>query len=336
MELSRWRPECKLVVPVTRVERPRFAVIDAHAHLGQFGGDWERREASELIDVLDESGVKAFVDLDGGWGEDVLDAHLSKFKDAFPQRFIMFAGVDWDAWPEHGNDFGRWAAARLEAQVARGAQGLKIWKPFGLTVRDHRGELVAVDDVRLDELWAAAARLHVPVLIHVADPVAFFDPMDERNEHWEILNRVPEWWFGGDEHPSFDAIIGAFARLVRRHRQTTWIGAHVGCYAENLAWVGDLMDECPNFFVDISARIHELGRQSHHARKWFVSHSDRILFGTDVAASVDSYRFHYRFLETDDDAIASPHGRWFMSCLDLPDDVLRRVYHDNAASLLRL
>lgn len=341
MELSAYRPRPMLTTKTTAIEAPRFPVIDAHNHLGSaFGGGWDQRPVEELLAVLDEARVTHFVDLDGGWGEDILDAHLRHFKEAAPERFLIFGGVDWAAWAERGDRFPEWAAARLRAQAARGAQGLKIWKPFGLHVRDQHQTLVAVDDPRLDPIWATAAELGWPVLIHVADPVAFFEPVDHTNERWEELHAHPDWQFPSPPFPSFLSIVEGLANLVARHTRTTFIGAHVGCYAENLGWVGALLDRCPNFYVDISARIAELGRQPYTARRFFLEHADRILFGTDLAANVASYQRHYRFLESDDEyfsysrAEVPPQGRWQIYGLHLPDDVLEKVYRRNAERVL--
>lgn len=163
-----------------------------HRCLQPFGGGWDKRPISQLIDILDQVQVQAFVDFDGGWDEDILYRHLRHFKEAFPERLLVFGGVDWGAWSEQGNRFSEWAAYRLRAQAAPGAQGLKIWKPFGLHVQDHHGKRVAIDDPRLDILWATAGELNLPVMIHVADPVAFFDPLDATNERWEELQAHPD------------------------------------------------------------------------------------------------------------------------------------------------
>ena len=153
MELEHYTPFPMLVTKQARVERPRFPVIDAHNHLGsEFGGGWDKRPVSELLAVLNEADVTMLVDLDGGWSEDILNSHLTLLKEAAPERFRIYGGVDWSAWPQQGNHFGEWAAARMRAQAARGAQGLKIWKGLGLQVRDHQGDLVAVDDPRLDPI----------------------------------------------------------------------------------------------------------------------------------------------------------------------------------------
>lgn len=343
MLLKDFVPQSRLVVKTTEVRKPRFLVIDAHNHLGEeFGGGWIKRPVSELLAALDEAGVQMLVDLDGGWGEVILQAHLDKLKTFAPERFQVFGGVDWQAWAEQGNKFPEYAARRLREQARWGAQGLKIWKPFGLSVKDASGARVAVDDSRLDEIWHTAAELSLPVIIHVADPVAFFDPLDSHNERWEELHVHPDWHFPSPAYPPFLQILEELANLVRRHPNTTFIGAHVGCYAENLAWVGRLLDQCPNFYVDMAARISELGRQPFTARRFFTQYADRILFGSDFGPVLGYYQMYYRFLETDDEYFNYSYGeelpcqgRWYIYGVHLPDEVLQKVYRLNAAKILK-
>jgi predicted TIM-barrel fold metal-dependent hydrolase len=241
---------------------------------------------------------------------------------------------------EQGERFPEWAAGRLRIQASWGAEGLKVWKGFGLHVRDPQGQLASVDDPRLDPIWETAAELGLPVVIHVADPVAFFQPLDAHNERWEELQAQPDWHFPSPPFPPFHTIVEALARLVERHPQTTFVGAHVGCYAENLAWVGRVLERCANFYVDISARIAELGRQPYTARRFFLRYAGRILFGTDVGADLAAYRTYYRFLETADEYFAYDaeevpgQGRWRIYGLYLPDEVLERVYFRNAERVM--
>lgn len=343
MLLENFRPRSQLVTKSTLVNKPRFPVVDAHNHLGEpFGGGWDKKPLAELLDLLDEAGVTHYVDLDGGWGEDLLHAHLKLFKEKAPDRFQIFGGVDWSKWESLGDAFPAWAANRLRVQKEAGAQGLKIWKPFGLHVRDHRGDLVKVDDPRLIPLWETAAELGLPVLVHVADPAAFFDPIDETNERWEELGAHPDWAFTSPPFPPFLQILEGFKRLVTRHRNTTFIGAHAGCYGENLAWVGTMLDDCPNYFIDISARLGELGRQPYTARRFFIRHQDRILFGSDMGPDLEAYRLAYRLLETDDEYFnynpgeVPAQGRWHAYGLYLPEDVLRKIYRENAMRVLRI
>jgi predicted TIM-barrel fold metal-dependent hydrolase len=339
--LQDFRPTPKLVVKSTRVDQPRFPVFDAHNHLGEeFGGGWDHKPITELLDLLDQAGVVHYIDLDGGWGEDILHSHLAHFKEKAPERFSIFGGVDWSQWEKRGSGFPEWAAGRLQVQKAAGAEGLKIWKGLGLKVRDQDGSLVKVNDQRLSPIWESAGELNLPVIIHVADPVAFFDTLDETNERWEELQVHPEWAFPNPPYPPFEEILSGFRTLVGDHPQTLFIGAHVGCYAENLAWVGEMLDNCPNYFIDFSARMGELGRQPYSAREFFIRYQDRILFGSDLGPDLEAYRLYYRFLETDDEYFNySPgdvplQGRWYVHGIHLPEEVLEKIYFKNARRML--
>ncbi len=226
------------------------------------------------------------------------------------------------------------------------------------------GRLGGAGPQNLEALWLGGARPagqpgaggRPPPRPHLADrrrigpagldphrrPGRLFDPLDEQNERWDELQGHADWHFLSPPFPPFLDIVNGLANLVARHPQTTFIGAHVGCYAEDLAWVSAVLDRCPNFYVDIAARIAELGRQPYTARRFFLQYADRILFGTDCGPSPEMYRIYYRFLETDDEYF-NPNpgelpwqGRWFIYGLHLPDEVLQKVYQGNAARILRL
>jgi predicted TIM-barrel fold metal-dependent hydrolase len=350
LRLEDFRPRTSLRVASHEVRRPKVPAIDAHNHLGApFGGEWATRQPEELLATLDASGVEMIVDLDGGQG-DALSAEIDRWQSRFPNRVAVFAGLDYDAWAMTA-DFGEAEARSLRDAAARGARGLKVWKRLGLRARDGDGRLVAVDDPRLDPLWSTAAELDLPVLIHIADPIAFFEPLDATNERWEELLANPDWHFWptrpADEpdapgFPPFDSLLAAFGRLLARHPATTFVGAHVACAAEDLALVGRLLDANPNLSVDIAARLGELGRQPYTSRAFFLRYADRILFGVDMEPDPDLYAIHYRFLETFDESFdygtdpVPSQGRWQIHGIGLPDDVLRRVYRDNARRILRL
>jgi predicted TIM-barrel fold metal-dependent hydrolase len=348
--LRDYAPRPALRVPAHRVERPLVPVVDAHNHLGpSFGGDWSRRPVAELIAALDDAGVAMLVDLDGGWG-DALRSEIARYQEPHPDRFAVFAGLDYQLF---GADprFGETLARGLRDSAAAGARGLKVWKLLGLHVLDPRGRLVPIDDDRLDPLWETAADLDLPVLIHIADPIAFFAPLDRRNERWEELQANPDWLVhptrpldspDAPGFPLFDELMDQLARLVGTHPQTRFIGAHVGCAAEDLALVGRMLDAYPNWNVDIAARLGELGRQPYSAREFFIRYQDRIVFGTDLAADPEVYRTYYRFLETRDEYFSYDveeipgQGRWMIYGIELPEEVLRKVYAANARRLLRL
>jgi predicted TIM-barrel fold metal-dependent hydrolase len=351
LRLIDFAPRSMLRVGSTVVERPRFPVVDAHAHLGPtpFGGGWFEQPVGDVLAVLDHAGVETLVDLDGGWGGRLM-AELERYSEPYPSRFVVFAGVDYDGFSLH-DDFGEREAAKLREAAAAGAGGLKIWKRLGLRARDRHGRLVAVDDPRLDPLWAAAGELRLPVLIHIADPIAFFEPLDRHNERHEELIAHPDWHFwpsrrhGREDDtgfPRFDELIDALWRLLARHPRTSFIGAHVGCAAEDLAKVSAMLDACPNYTVDLAARLGELGRQPYTAREFIVRQQDRIVFGSDGDPNLDEYRRWYRFLETRDESFdyggdeIPAQGRWQIHGIGLPEDVLRKVYRDNARRLLGL
>ncbi len=342
LPLREYRPRSSLRLPVHHVDRGRSPVVDAHNHLGRWlsaSGSWSAPDVEGLLDVMDACNVATIVNLDGMWGDE-LQANLDRYDRAHPGRFVTFCQLDWSVTEEAG--FGDVLAAQLERCVGEGARGLKVWKQLGLRIRDDQGELLMPGDARLDPLWEATAGLRIPVTIHVADPVAFFEPLDERNERLEELLANPDWFFG-DRHafPPFDRIMESFEELVARHPTTTFIGAHVACFAENLAWVSRMLDAYQNLYADIAARVPELGRQPRAARALFLRHSDRIVFGTDLfPPEREIYEIHFRFLETDDEHFAysvddpPPEGRWAISGLDLPDDVLLKVYGENARRLI--
>jgi len=291
--------------------------------------------------VMDDCGVRTIVNLDGMWGDE-LQENLDRYDRAHPGRFVTFCQLDWTTTSDPG--FGERLGAQLARCVDEGAQGVKVWKGLGLRIRDERDELIMPDDERLDPVWQAAAERGVPVTIHVADPVAFFDPIDEGNERLEELLANPDWWFGDrDVFPPFERIVESFESLVARHRATTFLGAHVACYVEDLDWVDRMLSAYANLHADIAARIAELGRQPRRARELFLKHADRILFGTDLFPPArDIYGIHFRFLETADEhfpydpADPPPQGRWAISGVDLPEDVLRQVYAQNAERLMSL
>jgi hypothetical protein len=337
-------------VQETEVRRAAVPAIDAHNHLGRWlghwvgrPGDWVVPDVGALVALMDEVGVCTIVNLDGRTGAE-LEANLDRYDRAHPGRFATFCHAPWEELGDGGGGTEALVASLCASRDA-GARGLKVWKDLGLGVRDASGRLVLPDDPRLADLWEAAGELGLPVLIHTADPIAFWWPVDEENERYDELCRHPEWAFGRDGNPSWERLIDALEAIVAGHPRTTFIGAHVASCSEDLARVSRMLHAYPNLHVDISARIAELGRQPRAARRLVREHPTRVLFGTDdFPPSRESYRLHFRVLETDDEHFPYSHdpedpwpqGRWRISALDLPDDVLRLVYCSNAARLLGL
>lgn len=331
--LRDWQPVSQMVVRETRIDKPKFPVIDLHNHLGAFSGGADLKQC--LVE-MDKAGVTMCVSLDGLSKNDIYKQHILELK-AISDRFIVFFSPDFSRIDEP--DFGKKEAARLEEAVNMGARGLKIFKSLGLTDRDKSGKLIAVDDPRIDPIWAKCGELRIPVMIHVTDPKAFFTPLDKFNERYDELGGHPDWLFYGPQFPKKEDILAARNRVIARHPDTIFVGAHVANLPEDLAQVGKWLDAYPNLYVDIDARISELGRQPYTARKFFIKYQDRITFGTDTTPSAEAYRIYFRFLETDDEYFnpSGGHhlqGRWNIYGLYLPDAVLEKVYHKNAEKVL--
>lgn len=325
-----------LVTKVTIVERPMYPVIDVHNHLGTGKDHLTPERVARYLAEMDAAGVNTVVNLDGGWDEQLLET-LAALDEAHPDRFLTFAQVDFEGIDD--DDWSRRETERLERSFRAGAKGLKFHKSLGLGYRYKDGRLMPVDDPKLDPIWQTCANHERPVVIHTSDPAAFFTPLDRFNERWHELNAHPNWLFYGDRFPSRDELLAQRNRAIAKHPETTFVCAHFGNSPEDLATVGKWLATYPNMYVDIDARISELGRQPYTARRFFLEYQDRIMFGTDTTPRREAFRIYYRFLETDDeyfDPAASHHrqGFWMIYGIFLPKEVLEKVYHKNALGVL--
>ena len=339
LPLREFRPEPMLRVPEHHPDRFPTPAVDVHNHLGRWHrGTWSTPDLEQLVAVMDDVNLGAIVNLDGGWGDE-LEANLDRYDRAHPGRFATFCRLDWSQTQESG--WGERLAASLRDSASRGAAGVKLWKDIGLRLRDEQDELFLLDDPRLLPVWEAVAEAGIPVLVHTADPAAFFRPLDATNERLEELLAHPDWHFHGPEFPSLQRLLDALERCVGANPDVTFIGAHVGCCAEDLSWVGRMLTSYPNFNVDIAARIAELGRQPRATRRLVLAHPDRVLLGTDCfPPQREDYATYLRFLSTDDEYFpysgSNPpgSGRWRISGVDLPADVLDQVVGSNARRLV--
>ncbi|HKU25492.1 MAG TPA: amidohydrolase family protein [Candidatus Sulfotelmatobacter sp.] len=361
LPLAEYEPKSMLHTRETRIERPRYAAIDFHTHISNSKKSEngvalspERRylgTPQELLAVMDRKHLQAMVNLTGGFDSGLADA-VTKYDRAFPGRFYTFTEPCYSRFKEP--DYPRIQADAIQQAHHDGARGLKILKTLGLYLRENitAGTLVKIDDRRFDPMWDACGQLNIPVAIHVSDPIAFFLLTDRFNERYEELSNHPDWSFYDHDFPSNTELLEARNRVMARHPQTQFVVLHVGNFAENLDNVSENLDRFPNMSVDIAARIGELGRQPRAARKFFDKYQDRIVFGTDATPHGDKfpqqvfgdalYEIYYRFLESDDEyfdyapAKVPPQGRWKIYGIELGDPVLKKVYYENAARLLRL
>ncbi len=361
LDLTEFQPKSMLRVPETKVARSKFPVIDVHAHLsfqaahrnGVPLGEKMNYPAppEEILAVMNRKNIRTMVDLTGGRGQGLVEA-IQKFATSHPGRFLVFTEPWWECSNEPG--YAQTQADEIERAHRAGAKGLKVTKVLGLYLRANvtTGNLVKVDDPRFNPMWEACGALRLPVAIHTSDPDAFFLPTDRFNERFEELNNHPDWSFYGRDFPAKMELLEARNRVFARHPKTQFIALHVGNRGEDLGYVAHCLDHLPNMHVEMGARLNELGRQPRQARKFFEKYQDRIMLGTDaVPHGIETpqqifgdalYEIYYRFLETEDEyfdyapAPVPPQGRWRISGLGLPDQILRKVYNENAARLLNL
>ncbi len=369
LSLLEYEPRSTLVTKATGISRARYPAIDVHGHLGFVPADLGGMQGYQLVRLMDELNVRTVVNLTGTSGFPGIDPRgkasrsvivagieksLELWDRKFPGRFLSFTRVQFgqyamESWSVSwasaigqgdrvlikSSDFTAQAIRALENDVRAGARGLKLTKELGLAYRDWTGKLVAVDDSRLDGIWERCGELGIPVAMHTADPKAFFLPFDRHNERYEELLRHPEWHYAENpELPSFETLLEQRERVFARHPRTTFLALHFD-EPNDLGRVGRMLDRCPNVFVEFGGRQMELGRQPYAARAFFLKYQDRILFGTDVDHwKPEMYHNFFRWLERDDDyfdhATTPAGGRWKIYGLNLPDSVLRKIYHENA------
>ena len=329
MDFETYNPKSTLVVPEHEVKKAKFPFIDVHSHQR----DMSTEALTALTKDMDALNEGIMVNLSGGSGER-LNNMLQSIRTNYPNRFVVFANVDFEGVGTKG--WSEKAAKQLEIDIRNGAKGLKIFKSLGLRYRDSDGKRLAIDDPRLDPIWAKCAEMEVPVLIHAADPKSFWDPMDSDNERWLELKTHPRRKRSATDPAPWEQIIQEQHNVFKKHPKTKFINAHMGWYANNLERLGELMDAMPNMYVGIAAVIAELGRQPKNANTFFRKYQDRILFGKD-SWKPEEFPTYFRVLETSDEYFPyykKYHAFWAMYGLNLPDGVLKKVYYKNALKLI--
>lgn len=346
--LSDYQPKSSLVVNNRKISRARYPVIDMHFHLDSM----VNISPEVLLKAMDACGVKTIMHLVDP--PKAMEKYKRDFKDKYPNRFILFGSFNLHEIRDSNkkeSDFANSQIAILENAVKMGASGMKVYKQFGLRIKDKSNRLVALDDPRYSPIWDKAGELGVPVMIHLGDPTPFFTPADRFNERYEELRDHPEISYYSPQFPTKGSLLSQAENLIKKHPRTIFIMAHMNCVPENLSYISSLMDKYPNYYVDTASIISELGRQPYTARKFFIKYQDRILFGSDGGYGLDPkglwpverfYRTYFEFFETSNEYFEYPmygtynQGRWRIYGIDLPNEVLEKIYHKNAEKLLLL
>jgi predicted TIM-barrel fold metal-dependent hydrolase len=326
VSIEDYEPKSTLRVPEHKLTRAKFPFIDVHNHQRELAPD----KLDKLVQDMDSLNMRILINspVSGGQGKWLADA-VKAMKGKDPARFAVMTNIDYNNLEDP--NYGTRVAAQLEKDIQAGAVGLKIWKHLGMMLNDSKGR-IKVDDPRFDPVFEMCAKYKIPVLIHTGDPWGLFQPMDKYNERWLELKLRARRNQSEQTNFTWEQLIEEQHNLFARHPKTTFINAHLGWLGHDLERLGALLDRLPNVYGEVGAITSELGRQPRAARRFFIKYQDRILFGKDLY-SVPEYYVYFRLFETDDDyfdPIRKYHGIWKMYGLDLPDDVLKKVYYKNA------
>jgi len=327
--IEEYQPKSTLLTPEHNIERAKYPFVDIHSH------HWNptAEHVEQVVKEMDAINLRVLVNLSVGTGED-LKKTLAVMKGRYPNRFVVFANLNYDDLNTPG--YGKRAAARLEQDEKNGAQGLKIFKNYGMDLKYANGERVHVDDPEFDAVWEKCAELKIPVLIHIAEPSPFFDPWDYQNERWEELREFPQRARPPSKYPAFETLIAERNRMFAKHPRTNFIAAHLAFHGNDLERLGKLFDANPNVYVDIAAVLAELGRQPYSAHDFLVKYQDRVLMGKDIY-EVNEYKWYFRALETRDEYFEyyrKRHAFWRIYGFQVPDEVLKKIYYENALKLV--
>ncbi|MCK8479861.1 amidohydrolase family protein [Psychroserpens algicola] len=329
LTFEEYNPTSTLVVPGKIIKRAKFPFIDVHGHQYQM----PTQDLTPVIAAMDTLNMGIMVNLSGRTGEDLIKS-VANIDKNFPNRFVVFCNINFEGAGAEG-----WIeekVAQLKADVKNGARGLKVYKSLGLRNKDVDGKRLAIDDARLNPIWKTCGELGIPVLIHAADPKSFWDDFDADNERWLELKIHPRRKRDADNPAPWEQIIQEQHNMFKAHPNTTFINAHMGWYANDLGKLATLLDDMPNMNVGIGAIIAELGRQPRFAKAFFIKYQDRILFGKD-SWKPEEFPTYFRVLESADEYFPyhkKYHAFWPMYGLDLPDEVLKKVYYKNALRIV--
>ena len=327
-----YRPKSTLVVPEHPVKTPKYPVIDYHGHPGDLLASPDA--VGRLVTSLDSLHIRVMIAANNTSGER-LQRTLEAIRSSpnGKDRVRVLTGID---FRNVGPGWAEKAVAQLEADAKAGAAGIgEIGKGFGLSTTKADGSRLKLDDPELEPVWAAAARLNLPVFIHTADPPQFFEPIDYTNERWLELALFPGRRFPPERFPKFEELMAERDNLFRRNPKTTFVMAHLGWHGNDLGRLAKMLTEMPNVYTEVGAVLYEIGRQPRVARDFFIKFQDRILFGKD-SFQPEEYPYYWRVFETRDDYFdyyRDYHAYWKLYGIDLPDSVLKKLYYQNALKL---
>jgi uncharacterized protein len=329
--LKDYRPRSLYKVPITRVDKAKYPIIDLHSHP-------EAKTDAEIntwLKNMDQVGVEKSIVLTMTTGKP-FDAINQKYSQ-HPDRFEVWCGLDFSEYLYKEPGFPALTVKELERCHDAGAKGVGEIHDKGQGLRSGKSTAPGLhpDDPHMDAVWQKAAALRMPISLHVADPIWMYQPMDKHNDG---LMNAYEWRL--DNQPNIvklPGMIEILERTLARHRNTTFIACHFANLDYDLTHLGEVLDRNPNLYADIAARYAETAPIPRFASQFYAKYSDRLVYGTDMGYAQAMYRITFRILESQDEhfyEIDQFGYHWPLNGLGLGNEILKRVYHDNAAKLL--
>jgi hypothetical protein len=309
-----------------------IGIIDGHVHMGGMA------EEESMLAIRQETGIEkmALVSIQNPEAGSGLPGSLY-MKARYPRWFYVFAGLNHAEVQSDGRVQTPSLAAQVDEFLAIGCDGIKMieGKP---TSRQRLN--VPVTDPYYADYWARVEELGVPIVWHVNDPEEFWDP-----------ERLPVWakergWGYSPEDVSKEQLYAEVDEVLARHPGLNVTFAHFYFLSADLERAGRFLDAHPTVRFDLAPGIemlHNLSRDVDASRDFFIRYADRIVFGTDLFSSlaVEEGRARagivYRWLESDEyyrvpdeaDFLLGAPEDGLIHGMALPDDVLKRIYHDN-------
>jgi hypothetical protein len=317
--------------------------IDSHVHLSSDKGFFEDQATKDNfvlltinVDHSDSMAVKKQLE----W---VLNSVKKYPGRVFYSATFYFDTTGWgtEAWSKR-------VITHLDNNISGGAVSVKIWKNIGMTERDKNGKFIMVDDPALKPVIDFIISKNLPITGHLGEPRNCWLPLNQMtvSSDSSYFAENPKYhMFLHPEYPSYEDQINARDHLLELHPDLKFIGCHLGSLEWNVDELAKRLDRFPNMAVDMAARICHLQYQSskdrERVRNFCIKYQDRLLYGTDLSSSDNdshdkvSKWVHETWLDdwryfTTKDKMTSDKFRGTFEGLQLPKEVVRKIYSENA------
>ncbi len=327
--------------PFTADEVQKFAAlapIDTHTHVEQSDPAFYamlKKLNLHIVDIL--------VD------DDTEPAHSNFAKNAQDAWRVVHASdgyavlcTTFDPFKFNQTNFSQNAIKDINKDFSRGAVAVKIWKNVGMEIKDAKGNYIMPDNPRFEPIYKDIAAHNKTLIAHLADPDTIWQAPTPAAPDYEYYMQHPKlYMYGKRNAPTKQEILQARDHILEQNPNLRVVGAHLGSMEANFNELGQHLDQYPNFAVDLAARMDYFEMQPRSDIIAFITkYQDRLIYGTDngfrpdsdaqkiVKNWEDTYATAWRFLATNDTIL---YRNKKVQGLALPQPILRKIYHDNAA-----